>query len=152
RSDPGPPPRDDSSPRAVPDVSTGRSRPGVATAPTEPSIARLVRTLHGDGWLTWSLATRALAERYRGSTFGWSWLGLYPLALLAIYALVFAGVLKIRFATGTAADFVVFAFCGLALFTMVSESILTSVGVLAANASLIKRTTVRPYVFPLSVT
>lgn len=72
--------------------------------------------------------------------------------MLGIYLTVFSGVLQVRFAGGTTTDFAVFAFAGLVPFTMVSESLSTSVGVIVSNTALIKKTTVRSHVFPLSVT
>ncbi len=108
--------------------------------------------LRRDGWLIWSLAQRSLESRYRGSAFGLFWTLLQPLATLAIYSVVFGGVMRVQFAGGTASDFIVFVFCGLLAFSLLAESLNGSVTVLRTNANLIRQSSVRPHVFPLSVT
>jgi len=113
-----------------------------------PSVQGLLR----EGWLVWSLAQRTLETRYRGSTFGALWTLLYPLALLLIYGIVFSGVLNVRFAGGTTADFALFVFCGLVPFTMLSESLSGATSAIVANANLVKKTAVRSHVFPLGLT
>lgn len=112
----------------------------------------LLRTLRQDIWLTWTLAIRSCESRYRGSALGALWTILSPLVMLGIYLVVFSGVLQVRFAGGTTTDFAIFAFAGLVPFSMVSESLATSVSVVIHNTALIKKTPVRPHVFPLSVT
>ena len=108
--------------------------------------------LQRDGWLIWALTRRSLDARYRGTLFGAFWTILQPVGLLAIYAVVFAGVLHVTFPGTSTVEFVVFVFCGLIPFTMLSDTLTSANTVIVANASLVKRTPVRPYVFPLSAT
>ena len=67
--------------------------------------------------LAWPLAKRDVLARYRGSVAGLLWALLGPLAMVAIYALVFQGVFQARWGVGeTATDgfgYVVRLFAGL---------------------------------------
>ena len=84
--------------------------------------------------LAWPLAKKDVLARYRGSAIGLAWALLTPLAMVAIYALVFRGVFQARWAQPAAAagagaaevaidgvGYAVRLFAGLMVFTGVSE-------------------------------
>lgn len=83
--------------------------------------------------------------RYRGSALGLVWAVLTPLALIAVFTFLFAGVFNARFtAGGSAWEYALYLFCGLLPWTAFQESLQQSAGVVVAHANLVKRV-----VFPL---
>ena len=115
---------------------------------------------HSPWWahaaLAWPLAKKDVLARYRGSAIGLAWALLTPLAMVAIYALVFRGVFQARWAppTGAAATevaidgvgYAVRLFAGLMVFTGVSEVAGRATRLMADNANLVKRV-----LFPLEL-
>jgi lipopolysaccharide transport system permease protein len=100
--------------------------------------------------LAWSLARRDIAARYRGSLAGVGWALLAPLAMVAIYASVFQGVFKVRWAGSSEAaggfDYAARLFVGLTVFTAVAEVASRATRLMQDNANLVKRV-----VFPLEL-
>lgn len=103
--------------------------------------------------LAWPLAKKDVLARYRGSAMGLAWALLTPLAMVAIYALVFQGVFQARWggaaAAGGAADGVGYAvrlFAGLMVFTGVAEVATRATRLMIDNANLVKRV-----LFPLDL-
>lgn len=102
--------------------------------------------------VAWPLAKRDILGRYRGSLAGLAWALLTPLAMVAVYTLVFRGVFQARWggAAGAAeADgfgFVMRLFAGLTVFTAVSEVAMRATRLIQDNANLVKRV-----VFPLDL-
>ncbi len=95
--------------------------------------------------LIWPLARRMTVARYRGSALGLVWAVLTPLALIAVFTFLFAGVFNARFtAGGSAWDYALYLFCGLLPWTAFQESLQQSSGIVVAHANLVKRV-----VFPL---
>ena len=95
--------------------------------------------------LIWPLARRMFVARYRGSALGLVWAVLTPLALIAVFTFLFAGVFGARFTErGSTWDYALYLFCGLLPWTAFQESVQQSSGVVVAHANLIKRV-----VFPL---
>lgn len=92
-----------------------------------------------------SLAKRELASRYKGSLLGLVWAFVTPVATIAIFTFVFAGIFGARFGTGgTPWDYALYIFCGLLPWTMFQESIQHSANTIVAHSNLVKRV-----VFPL---
>ena len=117
---------------------------GVPSLPV-PALHRWWRQLP----LAWPLAKRDIMARYRGSLAGLAWALITPLAMLAVYALVFRGVFQARW--GSAADgegygYVLRLFAGLAVFTSVAEVATRATRLIQDNANLVKRV-----VFPLDL-
>jgi len=108
--------------------------------------------LIGSFWLNrslvFSLTTREIAGRYRGSMLGIFWSFLNPLLMLAIYTFVFTEVFQLRWrpASGSKIEFAVVLFAGLILFTMFSECLSRAPGLIVGNPNY-----VRKVVFPLQV-
>lgn len=59
-------------------------------------------------WLFYNFLSREIQSRYIGSVSGIFWALLHPLALLAVYALVFTAIFKIKFPELIGQNFVVF--------------------------------------------
>lgn len=86
--------------------------------------------------------------RYRGSAVGLAWALVAPLGMVTVYAVVFQGVFKARWA-GEAVDgpgFAVRLFAGLIVFSAVSEAATRATRLMQDNANLVKRV-----VFPLEL-
>lgn len=100
--------------------------------------------------LAWPLARRDIAARYRGSLAGIGWALLAPLAMVAIYSLVFQTVFKARWAGsasgGGGIEYAARLFVGLTVFTAVSEVAARATSLMQSNANLVKRV-----VFPLEL-
>jgi lipopolysaccharide transport system permease protein len=104
--------------------------------------------------LAWPLAKRDVMARYRGSTLGLLWALAVPLAMVAVYALVFIGVFEARWNTGSAAapatggglDYALRLFAGLMAFSAVAEVATRATRLMNDNANLVKRV-----VFPLEL-
>lgn len=107
-------------------------------------MQRALQALHS----AWPLAKRDILARYRGSLAGLAWAGLAPLAMVAVYTLVFTGVFQARWGVaGTGAgglDYVLRLFVGLTVFTSVAEVATRATRLMQDNAALVKRV-----VFPL---
>src|SRR5258706_9023187 len=92
-----------------------------------------------------SLTKRELAARYRGSALGVAWAVLTPIVMIAIFTIIFAGIFKARFGTGTSQwDYALYLFCGLLPWNAFQESVQLSSTTIVGHANLVKRV-----VFPL---
>lgn len=98
--------------------------------------------------LAWPLAKRDVMARYRGSSLGIFWALLTPLAMVAIYALVFRGVFQARWGSSSADGFgyATRLFAGLMAFGAVAEVATRATRLMQDNANLVKRV-----VFPLEL-
>jgi len=102
----------------------------------------------------WPLITqmtrREIFSRYRGTTFGWLWAILTPLAMLVVYTFVFGTVLKARWAElpqdSSTAEFAVILFGGLIVFQLLSEVVNLAPSLIISNTNYVKKV-----VFPLEV-
>ncbi|MBE0550331.1 MAG: ABC transporter permease [Rubrivivax sp.] len=116
-------------------------------APANPvqALARWWRQLP----LAWPLAKRDIMARYRGSLVGVFWALLAPLAMVAVYTLVFRGVFQARWGSAVGGDgygYVLRLFAGLTVFTAVAEVATRATRLIQDNANLVKRV-----VFPLDL-
>jgi lipopolysaccharide transport system permease protein len=99
--------------------------------------------------LIWELAKREHRDRYAGSVLGSVWAFGHPLAMLAVYIVVFSFVFRVRIPHDTSAlplDYTAYLMAGYLPWMALQESILKSTGVVASNASLVKQA-----VFPVEV-
>jgi lipopolysaccharide transport system permease protein len=109
----------------------------------------IIRSLVRSWGLLWTLVQRELASRYKGSALGIVWSFLIPLAMLAIYTVVFSGVFKSRWggeASESQAEFALILFAGLAVFNFFAECVNRAPGVIVSNPNLVKKV-----VFPLEI-
>ncbi|MBI3369630.1 MAG: ABC transporter permease, partial [Burkholderiales bacterium] len=98
--------------------------------------------------LAWPLAKRDLLARYRGSAVGMLWAVAAPLAMVAIYALVFRGVFQARWADAPVSGlgYATRLFAGLIVFSGTAEVATRATRLMQDNANLVKRV-----VFPLEL-
>jgi ABC-type polysaccharide/polyol phosphate export permease len=82
---------------------------------------------------------RDLRQRWLGSLSGGLWALLQPLAMLAIYAVVFVEILKVRLPERVGTDFVPFLVCALWPWTAFAESLNRSVNAFPEHAGLLSK-------------
>jgi lipopolysaccharide transport system permease protein len=90
--------------------------------------------------LLFQTSRNEIRGRYAGSVLGLSWLVVYPILFLGVYALVYLYVFKVRFGLFNSNEYVVLIFCGLIPFLGFAEGLSLGVGSVTSNASLIKNT------------
>jgi lipopolysaccharide transport system permease protein len=98
-----------------------------------------------------SLTRRDLAERFKGSLLGPLWYVITPAVLIATYTLVFGMVFKVKvpFARGSGssnAEFGLFLFSGLLIFTVFSDVVSRSTSLVVSKPNFVKKV-----VFPLEI-
>jgi lipopolysaccharide transport system permease protein len=118
----------------VPNAGSHRLRPWLDL------VRNPVFVLWKHRYLLYQTVKTDLRARYAGSALGMVWLVLYPLCFLAVYALVYIFIFKIRFAAFNSNEYVALIFCGLIPFLGFSESLGVGVPSVTANAHLIKNT------------
>jgi lipopolysaccharide transport system permease protein len=97
--------------------------------------------------LIWPMARRMAVSRYRGSALGLAWALLTPLATIAVFTFLFAGIFNARFVQGgSTLEYALYLFCGLLPWIAFQESVQQSAGIIVAHQNLVKRV-----VFPLEV-
>ena len=94
----------------------------------------------------WRVAVTELKSRHAGSILGTGWAILTPLAFVAIYAVVYLVIFKIRVTGLSSAQYVLMIFCGLVPFLMTSDALSGGVGAVAANRAVLANT-----VFPIDL-
>ena len=87
--------------------------------------------------------------KYAGSAVGTGWYLLAPLLLMALYAVVYLAIFKVRPASMTPADYVVYVFSGLIPFLGFSESLASGSAALARNKAVLLSTVFPPELAPL---
>jgi lipopolysaccharide transport system permease protein len=101
-----------------------------------------------------NLTQREIKGKYKRTVFGQLWSLVNPLALMFIYTLVFAFILRVTPAAGTPSGLNVFALwllCGLLPWTFLSIVINLGLGSLVSNANLIQKVYFTRIVLPLSI-
>ena len=101
-----------------------------------------VRECAGSRELLLNLTLRELRSKYKRSVLGWAWSLLNPLALMAIYTLVFSLFLRVDPPTGSTSglkSFPLFLLCGLLAWNFLVNSAMGSTDALLSNANLIKK-------------
>lgn len=94
--------------------------------------------------LLWTLTTRELKARYRGSVLGYLWSLVNPLLLLSVYTFVFSVVFEPR--VKGAEPYALFVVSGLFPWIWLSSSLLEGAASLSANAGLLRKA-----VFPVEL-
>jgi lipopolysaccharide transport system permease protein len=100
-------------------------------------------------FLIWQFARKDVVVRYRGSWLGWGWTIVTPLAMLAIYTLVFQYVFKARWPSSkesTDFDFALNLYAGLLLFNWAAELLNRAPRLILEQPNLVTKV-----VFPLPV-
>jgi lipopolysaccharide transport system permease protein len=95
------------------------------------------------------LIKRNISVRYKGSMLGIFWSIVQPLMMLCIYTYVFSVVFKARWGESVGSSkgaFAIILFCGMALYSVFSESITLSSTQIISNVNFVKKV-----VFPLQL-
>lgn len=100
-------------------------------------MLRAARRLFRHRSLLFTLVSRELKARYRGSALGFLWSLVNPLLMLLVYTFVFSTVFRPRDAHAT--PYALFLITGLFPWIWVSTSLLEATGALQANAGLIRK-------------
>lgn len=125
------------------------------TRPKRPSLAALLNPIapfltlwhHRD--LLWQFTARNVEMRHKGSALGIAWTILNPLLTLTVYVFVFGFVFGGSFGVveeESRWDYGLGIFLGLAIYQLVAEVMVVAPGIIATQASFVKRV-----VFPLEV-
>lgn len=92
-----------------------------------------------------NLIRKDLKVKYKASTLGFFWSLLRPMMLLAVYYIAIG-----KFLGNRVPDFIVFLFCGLAMWFFVAEVVTRSVVSITSNAGLIKKVYFPREILPLA--
>jgi lipopolysaccharide transport system permease protein len=87
-----------------------------------------------------------MAARYAGSLLGLRWVVLFPLLLLAVYAVVYLFVFKVQVAGLSSGQYVLYIFAGLVPYLATAEAMSTGVGSIVTNKAVLNST-----VFPIDL-
>lgn len=112
-------------------------------------FASLPRTLWRNRDLLWQMTRRNIEQRYRGSVLGLVWSFVQPLMMLCVYTFVFSVVFQARWGVSAGegrGSFAVIMFCGMAIFNLFSDAVVTGSTVVVTNQNLVKKV-----IFPLEV-
>jgi len=93
------------------------------------------------------LVVRNLKVRYRRSSIGFAWTMLQPLLTMLVLQMVFNSIFRFELDHG---NYPVYALAGILFWNFFSQSVLTSMNSLKANASLLTKLPVPKFVFPLA--
>lgn len=100
-------------------------------------------------WYLFSfLVKNDIKQRYQGSVLGILWSIIIPLIMLAVYTFIFSEVFSAKWNVNTdnKFEFALMLFCGLNLYTMFSDVLSRSVGLIQQNQNYVKKV-----VFPLEI-
>jgi ABC-type polysaccharide/polyol phosphate export permease len=92
--------------------------------------------------LIWNFAQRDLKSRFKGTTAGWAWSLIVPLASLGIYTLVGKVILRgvaPEFGNGHKGNFIVYLFVALTVWSFWANGINTSIASLIGTGVLLKK-------------
>jgi len=103
--------------------------------------------------LLWALSRRDILQKYRGSMLGVCWSFINPLALLAIYTVVFATIMKMSWGPEHAGlgGFAVMLFCGLIPFNFFNEVLMRSSTVVLGSPNFVKRISFPTEILPVVI-
>lgn len=138
-----PPPPSPAAPTAL-----RTSEASVGTGGSASPLA-IVRALRQHRHLIGQLTRREVLARYRGSYLGVLWSVLNPLAMLAVFSVVFGLIFQGRFtghASESPVDFALQLFAGLVIFNVFAECLMRGPNLMLANTNLVTKV-----VFPLEI-
>jgi lipopolysaccharide transport system permease protein len=100
--------------------------------------------------LIFSLSTRGIAERYRGTLIGTLWAIFNPLIMLTIYTFIFSVIFRARWNqnqnSGSNVEYALILFIGLIVFQIFSECVNGAPTLVTGNVNYVKK-----IVFPLEI-
>ncbi len=97
-----------------------------------------------------TLVIRDLRVRYRRSVIGFLWTMLQPLLMMLVLYLVFNSLMRFNVARFEHRSYAIFALAGILFWNFFSQSIVTSMNSLRANAPILKKLPVPFVVFPIT--
>lgn len=109
-------------------------------------MIRNLRELYQYRALLWSLTSRELGARYRGSVLGFLWTFLNPALLMAVYAVVFSVYMRQRLE-----HYTLFMFVGLLPWVWFSSSVAGGASTLSDRRDLLTKVRFPPQVLPATV-
>ncbi len=113
------------------------------------ALRQMIKTCWNFREMIFQLTKNEIVKRYKGSYAGVLWSLLTPLLMLAIYTFVFSFVFTPRWAVNhsqASSSFALVLFCGLTVFTIFSDVIARSPGLITGNANYVKK-----IIFPLEL-
>lgn len=99
-------------------------------------------------YLLWHTTLVELKTQYAGSLFGLAWVVLGPMLLLAIYTAIYAVIFRVRPATLSVEEYVLYVFSGLVPFLAFSASLTQGAMSLASNRQILLSTDFPPDLLP----
>lgn len=125
-------------PRHPPNTYQSKAHVPLATALWPRRYASLIH----------QLARREVAARYRGSMLGMIWVIVNPLAMLAVYTLVFHGIFKARWGSGSGGglEFALNLYAGLIVYLLFAECVGRAPRLILDHPNLVKKV-----IFPLEI-
>jgi len=121
--------------------SAGRL-PGLVGSETSGLLANLRRSRR----VLWTLTMIECRRKYAGSILGMLWYPLYSMLLLGSYCFLYLVVFRVRYRELGTYEFVLFVFSGLIPYLGFSEAVLSGLGSVKANLSLLRNA-----VFPIEL-
>lgn len=108
----------------------------------------MIKTLRQNSYLLKQLVKKDIGQRYQGSILGILWSFIVPVLMLIIYTFVFSEIFQAKWDIDTSDkyQFALVLFCGLSAFNMVSEVMIRSTALIAANTNYVKKV-----IFPLEI-
>lgn len=97
-------------------------------------------------FMLWGMISSDLRTRYKGSVFGFLWTFLNPLLMLLVYGMVFKTVMRVSLP-----HYLLFLFIGLLGWNLFANSIMSSVGVINRQSSIIKKLYFPREILPISI-
>ncbi|WP_227095089.1 ABC transporter permease [Aeromonas veronii] len=113
------------------------------------SFYSILRVVLNSRELLKALVLRDIKSRYTGSLFGFAWLIINPIVMLAIYTFVFSVVFNARWGvsgSGSKLEFALVLFAGMMIFNLFSEVVSRAPTIILQNSNLVKKV-----VFPLEI-
>ena len=111
------------------------------------AIVSGIRTLASYRDLLYTFTVFRLTVRYKQSILGWVWAALQPIAMMAIYTLVFSRVAKVR---SEGLPYPLFVFCGLLPWIFFSSAVNNAINGMVSHTALITKLYFPREIIPLS--
>ena len=103
------------------------------------AVRRALQPMYHERWLLLQFFRREVSSRYAGSAAGALWAFVHPLLQLAIYAIVFAGVFRVRLPPDQNHAYLLFVAVALWPWLAFQESVLRGSQAVTNNAALVKK-------------
>jgi ABC-type polysaccharide/polyol phosphate export permease len=96
--------------------------------------------------LLYHMVVRELKARYKGSVLGFLWSLVNPLAMMAVFTVVFTLIMP----SSTVSNYPIFLLCGLLPWNFFTAGVMTSIGSIVGNANLVKKVYFPREVLPIA--